>query len=408
MGESRRRRKERLEGLESTLLGEVSAQKGKREAGSAVAGDASLAGDKVLARTLEGALRHRGRVERATHGFHTWPAGLHPDAARDLLAVAPGPVLDPFCGGGTVLVEAMLAGREALGLDVGSVACLVARARTRRADEAARTALRVGARAATEKALATVGGPLPDPATVPLEIQRAYEPHVYAELHALRAAIGDDEALRAVFSAILVKVSRRASDTNAELTEAARPPGTTATFFHAKAREYARLLEELDQAAPAGVRARVHRDDAREQRNKGPYGLVLTSPPYPGVYDYVPMQALRRWWLGLDDESALRDEIGSRRNFRADRAEAKEAWRQDTSRWVRAAARSLGEGGRLCVIIGDGNVGGVRLDAWTPLDEAARATGLRFVARATVERWDEGVRVMRPEHVGVWEKPAAG
>ena len=29
-------------------------------------------------------------------------------------------------------------------------------------------------------------------------------------------------------------------------------------------------------------------------------GLVLTSPPYPGVYDYLPMQQLRAAWLDLD------------------------------------------------------------------------------------------------------------
>jgi hypothetical protein len=313
-------------------------------------------------------------------------------------------VLDPFTGGGTILVEATLAGREALGLDVGAVACLVARARTRRTDEAERTALRTGARAAAEAALHTVGGPAPRGDGVPEEIRRAYAPHVFAELAAIRDQIGDDPGLRAVFSAILVKSSRRASDTSQHLTDKERPPGTTATLFHAKAREYARLLEAFDAAAPPGVQPRVHREDARDHRSKGPFGLVLCSPPYPGVYDYVPMQALRRWWLDLDDDQALRDEIGARRNFRADRAQARDAWRADTARWVRAAARVLADSGRLCVVTGDGNVGGVPIDSWTPLDEAARAQGLRFVARATVDRWDEGVEQRRPEHVGVWEK----
>ena len=50
------------------------------------------------------------QADRVTHGFHTYPAGLNPDAARDLLALFPGDSLhDPFCGGGTVLVETIFA-----------------------------------------------------------------------------------------------------------------------------------------------------------------------------------------------------------------------------------------------------------------------------------------------------------
>jgi SAM-dependent methyltransferase len=388
---------------EEALLGAFvgdPADSGRREALSQRAGDAIRTGEPTLARALEGALRHRERVERATHGFHTYPAGLHPDAARDLVALGSGPVLDPFCGGGTVLIEALLAGRDALGLDVSPVANLVARARTARTDEAERTALRSTARRATE----TAGRASVPPSDVPDALARWYEPHVLAELCAIQAAIGKDPLLRAVFSAILVKTSRRESDTSSARVDTRRPAGTTAVLFHKKAREYARMLEEL-AAAPAGARARVHREDARDLRERGGFGLVVTSPPYPGVYDYVAMQDLRHMWLGLDGDPM--QEIGSRRHFRVDRAAALAAWRLDTTRWVRAAARALDSGGRMIVVIGDGQVGGRRIDTYQAMDEAASAAGLVRVARATVERWDEGVRAMRPEHAFLWERPYA-
>lgn len=402
MGESRKKRTARLAEIEATALGPLAPERGRREKGSQRAGETLRSGHPATAAVLEDALLCRGRVERVTHGFHTYPAGLHPDAAARLLTLGEGPVLDPFCGGGTVLVESLLAGRDALGLDVGSVACIVSRARTWRSSEADRTAMRSGARRAAAAGMAASGHPV-DPAAWPIEIARAYEPHVLAELAALREAIGNDDHLRAVFSAILVKASRRASDTSNRLEEAHRAPGTTSTLFHAKAREYARMLEELATASPAGT-ARVHREDAREFRAKHPFGMVVTSPPYPGVYDYLPMQALRRFWLGLDDERAFREEIGARRNFRADRASAIEDWKEDTRLWVRAAAKALAVGGKLIVVVGDGQVGTRHIDAWTPLDAAAREAGLRFHARATAERWDEGLRTMRPEHAGVWVK----
>mgnify|MGYP002636139646 CR=1 FL=1 len=61
----------------------------------------NLKGDEALAGQLADALTADAPVERATHGFHTYPAGLHPDAARALLTLFPATsLLDPFCGGG--------------------------------------------------------------------------------------------------------------------------------------------------------------------------------------------------------------------------------------------------------------------------------------------------------------------
>lgn len=394
---------ERLRRDEEALLSGLGAgPQGKRESLSQRAGDAILSGDKAMAKVLEEALRQRGRIERVTHGFHTYPAGLHPDAAAQLLTLGAGPVLDPFCGGGTVLVESLLAGRSALGLDVSPIAAMVARARTAITTEEERTALRSAARRATELAMSP-----PPPMGLPPDIEDWYEPHVLAELGALRDAIGKDPLLRAVFSAILVKVSRRRSDTSAGTKAEPRHAGTTATLFHKKAREFARMLEELAAQTPPGVVARVHREDAREFRGKGEYGQVVTSPPYPGVYDYLPMQRLRLDWLEMDPGGAWREEIGSRRSFRADRATGVQQWREDCRRWIKAMSKALGTGGRMIVVVGDGNVGGKRIDSLTPLEDAARDAGLVRPSRCTVERWDEGVNAMRPEHAVLFEKPAA-
>src|SRR5262249_7300070 len=49
------------------------------------------------------------------HGFHVYPARMHPVTASrlvELTSIAGSKVLDPFCGSGTVLVQAMLARRD--------------------------------------------------------------------------------------------------------------------------------------------------------------------------------------------------------------------------------------------------------------------------------------------------------
>ena len=90
-----------------------------------------MQGAPDLAVPLAEALAVTGREDRLTHGFHTYPAALHPDAAKQLLQLVGGiSVWDPFCGGGTVVVEAMTLGRRAVGSDVNPVAVLVAHARS--------------------------------------------------------------------------------------------------------------------------------------------------------------------------------------------------------------------------------------------------------------------------------------
>lgn len=55
-------------------------------------------------------------------------AGMQGMTARTLLRLVPhaASVLDPFCGSGTVLIEARLAGKSALGCDLSPLAAFVA------------------------------------------------------------------------------------------------------------------------------------------------------------------------------------------------------------------------------------------------------------------------------------------
>ena len=57
-----------------------------------------------------------------THGFHTYPARMHPEIAKQLIEkYASDPkkvVFDPFMGSGGVLVEAILHGNNAIGIDI--------------------------------------------------------------------------------------------------------------------------------------------------------------------------------------------------------------------------------------------------------------------------------------------------
>jgi SAM-dependent methyltransferase len=317
-------------------------------------------------------------------------------------------VLDPFCGGGTVLVEARVAGRRAYGCDVSPVAVRVARARCATPDDARLQALRSRARNLAARArAASTHGDLPE-SHILRAVESWYAEHVLRELECLRRGIAESdpgvrELLEAVFASILVKVSWRASDTKATREKHHRPPGTTAVLFHKRTRELARQMVELREAVPPGTPdAEIWLGDARELRVRDPVDLILTSPPYPSTYDYLPMQHLRHVWLGDRPDPAR--EIGPRRLFRKGAQAARDTWRRDTELWNECAARALASGGHLVLVVGDGWVPSGVVDAAEPSVSAAQRAGLELVAGASLERPDSGGRSRLREHVFAFRK----
>ena len=80
------------------------------------------------------------RSDRYTHLIHTYPAKLLVHIPYFFLnntyfSKEGDTILDPFCGTGTVLLEANLAKRNAIGADANPLARLIASVKTRKLDE---------------------------------------------------------------------------------------------------------------------------------------------------------------------------------------------------------------------------------------------------------------------------------
>jgi len=74
---------------------------------------------------LVDAARDTAPVSGLTHGFYKYPARFSPVFASAAIQTFKQPgdlVLDPHVGGGTTLVEAIAAGREAVGVDISTLA----------------------------------------------------------------------------------------------------------------------------------------------------------------------------------------------------------------------------------------------------------------------------------------------
>ncbi len=76
--------------------------------------------------------RYRNQ-SKFTHYLFRFPAKFHPPAVRCLIdrySKPGGTILDPFCGSGTLLVEALLAQRTAVGIDVDPIAAFISRVKS--------------------------------------------------------------------------------------------------------------------------------------------------------------------------------------------------------------------------------------------------------------------------------------
>ncbi len=350
-----------------------------------------------------------------THGFHVWPARLHPAIAGglvELLTFAPGAtILDPFVGGGTVAIEAHVRGHDVIGLDANPLSPLVVRTKARLTSADDRDAFRVLLEALCERSFERVRERRAAVAKLHGEHLGLYGTHTLKELAGLLEEIrgldpaidpADREAALVVFSSIVSKVSNRRADTAEDEVRKRIRKGLSTELFARKGEELVARWADLARvihSAPRGPRRLdVLTGDARElPRILGPRRVdaVITSPPYGGTYDYAEQHALRLDWLSLPRAQFERTEIGARRH------EAPLArWDQelgDSLASMRAVLR--GPASRVALVIGDAQLGPRRVDAHDHVVALAPKVGLRPIAAASEERPDHLGGPPRREHV---------
>jgi DNA modification methylase len=323
---------------------------------------------------------------------------MHPTTAARLvlgLSRRGDTVLDPFCGSGTVLVEARRAGRRALGVDLNPLAVRLARCKLEPATPEHRAELVARARAigelATSRRKARVGASR----RYPPEDVASFDPHVLLELDGLRVGIEAERDARLrgelalVLSSLLVKLSRRTSDTSSGERPTRIAAGFPTKSFVRKTEELAVRLGEVEPAMRAAPSSRVVEGDARvlEMFDPESVDLVVSSPPYAGVYDYVEHHRLRLRWLGLPTASFEAGEIAARRHARALSRDAAHArYLDETVAVLRALHGVLREGGKIVWLVADGTAGRQALPADELVSEAAWLAGLEVVAVASQER----------------------
>lgn len=399
---------------------------------------------------LNGTLRNGDRIaiqdttaERHIHSLGRYPSKFIPDIPRwaiNEFTTRGMRVLDPFVGCGTTAVEAVLAARNPIGIDISPYACLLTRAKTTHVSE---TTLRRHAH--------TILGWLKQPRLFSKARRLKFEydafwfslPHL-EEFAALRSFVEEEipPSTRDFFLAVLSTTIRRFSYQDESQIKVKRDPKKV---LHGTASPIELLLQRLpveverlvkfNELMPLPCPTLVCLGSAEEAIGinvmPGSVDLVVTSPPYINAMNYPMTHRYENLLLGLVPENNLiqhqQEYIGTERvyskSFRELRqfpssskmsrslndilrriydAEPKRSYiaysfftkMERVTRELAAAVRS---GGILVLVVGNNMIRGVPVPTFESLVSMAESSGFALRKQFTYEIVRNAFKIHRHE-----------
>jgi len=235
------------------------------------------------------------KVGTLTHSFYRYPARFGETFVREAVlnfSREGDGVLDPFCGGGTTLVEALALGRSAIGSDLSELAIFIARAKTTPLSPAQLTRVSrwVEATAASTRHLLSAHA---DSKDARLDGMPARYRNLIANArgHIARLPKGECQDFA---TCVLSKTAQWALDGKETLPKPSRfVQRLTDSFAEMKIgmTTYAEQIRRVGLSkAELLQRRRLHVSSAERLspkslgKGKPPVSLVVTSPPYLGVH----------------------------------------------------------------------------------------------------------------------------
>jgi len=382
--------------------------------------------EETLSHLLKRDLTFKGqRTAYATHNVHAFAAKFPPQLPHLFIneLTRPGEfVLDPMVGSGTTLVEAVLAGRDGIGIDLDPLASLIAKVKSSPLDlpqclhvgtlvlQQARSNLRP---VADDELLRTY------PSKAVEFFHYWFENHTIAELYALTRAIqvikdADIHSfLQVVFSSVII--TKSGGVTRARDLAHSRPHRDLSRKVERNALDVFRerliaVVTSLESIVDAPGRAWTVRADARRlPLADSSVHLIITSPPYAAnAIDYMrahkfslmwlehepkTLTALRREYIGAELRSPtleLPSETAHRiiqmlRQKHEGRAAVVAHYFRDIETALREMLRVTAEGRAVILVVGSSTIRGVGIRAPTVVAELAASVGFNVVGVAKRE-----------------------
>lgn len=374
-------------------------------------GKITLSGDSERSELLGQAWRKTAEElsPELTHNLHEYPARIQPSLVRFLLKeLKPTSVYDPFCGSGTTLVEAAIANIPSVGSDLNMIGLRLSDIKTRKWNRDDIEFFESSFQKIAERNFEKIAERVNVRADLPRHEIQWYAPHNLRELASLWEEIHQEDyqqevdALEMLFSSIVTKVSFQVSATSEKNEPNKIRKGLPTEFFERKGQEWIKAFAQFSSRCknlPQGFLG-----DATQKRTWTRAGselernpMVLTSPPYGGIYDYVSHHKRREAWLGIRNEKLSKYEIGAKRHAREEGAI--DDWNNQTHAYL-TGIESILETSPAILVIGDAYIEGERIDAIEHLEHILPATKLSIIAAASQRRGERHEK-HRKEHL-VW------
>lgn len=276
--------------------------------------------------------------ERYSHLIHSYPAKLLCHIPffflqTDYFCPKDGLVLDPFCGTGTVMLEANISGRKAIGADANPLAVLISQVKTTyiEKEDLQKTLRTIISRAKRIK----------DTVTFDVSsISRWFSKSTIQQLNHLESAINQvkDVEHRRFFMICLSNLVKKVSfaDSNISVPVKLNPERFSnhtermeLAKFKLKTLENVDVYDKFENVCQLNInridtlkniysnkiKSEIISNDARNLTNKlgsqdrlqdESVDLILTSPPYAGAQKYIRSSWLNLFWLGTKDSKDIR------------------------------------------------------------------------------------------------------
>ena len=308
-----------------------------------------------------------------THGYHPYSSKYIPQIPNQLISKFTEKndlVLDTFMGSGTTLVESKILGRNAIGIDVNPLACLISKVKT--------TTIKKSELVEISKILISLKEDILDlrgnttafnngekkaiidnsiSKTLHPNIVKWYHQNVIHELLTIKSRIDTVENkdvkdfLLVSLSSILRGVSNATSGFgNLMINKQAFPKTRIYEKFVIVVRDMLKSMSEFNKEATNSDIRIINHDSRRiEFIDDETIDFICTHPPYMAAVPYAEYQKLSLWWLGFSQYELEKRLIGGRRS----RADTPDRFFHDINMALMEMNRVLRKKKYCCIIIGN-------------------------------------------------------